>query len=57
MVQAWHTAALSLADPRRFPKLADLLPDRRAEAREQSADEMIAAMDSIMVVNNGAGFG
>jgi len=37
---AWHVAALSRADPKRFPSLGDLTGEERTRSRRQSSTEM-----------------
>jgi hypothetical protein len=46
---AWHMALLTHCDPKKFPRLEEMLPGSRPK-RPQTADEMIAAMDMVMTL-------
>lgn len=47
MSLAWHVAVLSMSEPKRFPRLKDLLVDRDPAPREpQGPAEMLGVMQS-----------
>ena len=51
---AWHIAALSLSDPKKFPKLGDLLIEHEDQTRRgQTPGEMLAAMQNWVVATRG----